>query len=349
MPLNKVFTKKKTVIVIGGAGFIGSHLCDELIKKCFVVCIDNLEEGSERNIDHLLSVADFKFIKHDMNEPINLEERSELQGIDFKFHGIGEVYHLAALTSPKKFKNAKLKIFDTSFLATKNALEMAAKYKAKFFLASSSVIYGKRPDDKTFFQEDYYGYVDPMGVRCCYDEGKRCAESLAAIFKEKFSMDVRIARIFRTFGTKMKLRDGRMLPDFVFNALDGSDLVIYGDESFSTSLCYVSDIVEGIIKLMELDSNIGPVNLGSDQNYKLTYIAERIIKITGQFLPLAQKSKIIFKPELEFMTPLGLPSIYKAKEKLGWIPIVTLDKGLTRMVDYIMANKNLINMETMGG
>ncbi len=331
------------IIVTGGAGFSGSHLCAELAKKDFVICIDDLSDGDEKNIDHLLGLENFKFIKHDIATPLILEERSELKGIDLRFQGIQEIYHMAALMSPKKFEEQQLQIFNVNVEGTRNALDLAAKYSSKFLLASSSVVYGKRPDDNTFFQEDYFGYVDPIGKRCCYDEGKRCAESLSAIYKEKYKVDVKIARIFRIYGPKMKLNDGHMLPDFVLNALEGRDLVIHGDENFSTALCYVSDLIDGMKKLMDMDIDIGPVNIGNDQNYKLTYIAEKIIGIAKEISPLAKDAKITYGEELLFMSQLGLPSITKAKEKLGWLPIITLDKGLRNMIDYVMANKDLVN------
>ncbi len=344
----KPIFEKNNIIVTGGAGFIGSHLCDELVKKNFVICVDNLSEGSERNIDHLLGKDNFKFIKHNMNTPLNLEEIKELAELDLRFQGIQEVYHFAALTSPSKFTKQKLEIFNANIDATRNALELAVKYKAKFIFSSSSVIYGKRPDDNTFFKEDYNGYVSTTSSRCCYDEGKRCAESLISIYQEKYKLSTRIARIFRTYGPKMKLNDGNMIPDFIVSALEGKDLVIYGDENFSTTLCYVSDIVEGIIKLKDAEDDIGPVNLGNEQIYKLNFIANKIIEIAKEYSPLTKNSKIIYKESLEFMSPLGLPAITKAKEKLGWLPIVTLEKGLRNMADYVMANKDLIDFKEGG-
>ncbi|MFH0854672.1 MAG: NAD-dependent epimerase/dehydratase family protein [bacterium] len=340
--MKKPLFEKKNVIVAGGAGFIGAYLCNALVKDSFVICIDDLSGGSEKNIDHLLSLDNFRFINHNLNEKLALEEKKELEDLDLPFHGIQELYHLAALTSPNNFEKQKLEIYDTNIISTRNALDLAVKYSSKFILASSSVVYGKRHDNNTFFQEDYFGYVDAIGPRACYDEGKRAAESLTSIYKEKYNLDARIARIFRVYGPKMKLNDGHMLPDFVVNALEGKDLVIHGDENFATSLCYVTDIVEAMMKMMDMDENAGPINIGSDQDYKLTYIANRIIEIAKEFSPLAKNSKIKFGDSLLFMSSLGLPSIKKAKEKLGWIPIVTLEKGLRNMVDYVMANKNII-------
>lgn len=336
---------KKNILVTGGAGFIGSHLCTVLAENNNVICIDDLSEGVEKNIDQLLVIPNFRFIKHNLNEAIDLESRAELSDLDLKFQGIQEIYHLASLTSPKKFEERKVEVLNTVINTTRNALDLAVKYKAKFLLSSSSVVYGKRPDDKTFFSEDYYGYVDPIGPRCCYDEGKRCAESFAATYKDKYKVDLRIARIFRTYGPKMKLFDGHMLPDFVISALEGKNLVVHGDADFSTSLCYVSDIVDGMIKMMKLDCDFGPINLGSDQNYKLVDIANKIIDIAKEFSPAAKDAKIVYDKPLIFLTPLGLPSIAKAKEKLGWLPIVTLERGLRNMIAYIMANKDLLELK----
>lgn len=341
--MKKHLFTRKNVVVTGGAGFIGSHLCNALCKNSFVICIDDLSGGSEKNIDHLLSLENFRFINHNLKDELNLEERQELKDVDLRFQGIQELYHLAALTSPKDFEKQKLEIFDTNIEATRNALDIARKHSSKFLFASSSVVYGKRPDNNTFFQEDYYGYVDPLGPRACYDEGKRAAESLVSTYREKYSLDAKIARLFRVYGPGMKINDGHMLPDFVLSALEGKDLIIHGDESFSTSLCYVSDITEAMIKMMELDGDVGPLNLGSDQDYKLSDVAQRIIEIARDFSPDAKKSKIAYGDPLLFMTPLGLPSIKKAKEKIGWLPIITLDTGLRNMVDYVMANKNLID------
>lgn len=342
----KIEFKKKNIIIIGGAGFIGSWLCKELIKHDnLIICIDDLSGGSEKNIDQLLSMPDFRFIKHNMNEKINLEDEKDLGDIDFKFQGIQEIYHLAALMSPRKFEETKLDNFLTNIESTKNALDLAVKYKSKFLFTSSSVVYGKRPNDKTFFQEDYFGYVDPISPRSCYDEGKRAAESLVSIYHEKYNLETKIARIFRTYGPGMNIKEGHMLPDFVLSALDGKPLTIHGDENFSTSLCYVTDIVDGIIKLMDQNNNIGPINLGSDQDYNLTHIAEKIIKIAEEFSPLAKNSSIVYGNSLLFMTPLGLPSIAKAKEKLGWLPIMTLEKGLRNLIDYITANKDLLELD----
>ncbi|MFC1613145.1 NAD-dependent epimerase/dehydratase family protein [Patescibacteria group bacterium] len=335
--------KQKTIIVIGGAGFIGSHLCAKLVKNNFVICVDDLSGGSEKNIDHLLSLPNFSFIKHNLNKELNLEDRVELKELDLKFQGIQEIYHLAALMSPKKFNDTKLEIINNNINVTQNALKLAVKYNGKLLFSSSSVVYGNRPDNKTFFQEDYFGYVDPIGKRCCYDEGKRCAESIVSVYKEKYKLDIKIARIFRTYGTKMSLNDGHMIPDFVLNALNGKDLVIYGNNNFRTSLCYVTDIIDGIIEFMNLEKDVGPVNFGSDQDYKLEDIANKIIEIAKQISPSAEKSKIVYEDALEFMIPLGLPSIAKAKEHLRWLPIVTLDTGLKSMIDYVMANKNAMD------
>jgi UDP-glucuronate decarboxylase len=334
MPKKAIF-EKKNLLVTGGAGFIGSHLCDELVKKNKVICIDNFISGSEANIDHLLQNPDFQFIKHDINEPIDLAKLRELEKFKVEFQGVQEIYHLACPTSPKDFEKTRVETVLTNSVGTRNILDLAVKYKAKFLLASSSVVYGPRDPKIKHFKEDYAGIVDQLSPRACYDEGKRFAETLTSTYGQVNNLDTKIVRIFRTYGPRMKLKTGRMLPDFVSNALDNKDLVIYGDESFSSSFCHVSDIVQGIIKTMK-SGEAGPINLGSDLEYKLVDVAKKVIEITNS------KSKIVFKKPLLFMSPLGLPDITSAKERFGWFPVVLLEEGLRGAIDYFRAHKSIL-------
>lgn len=331
----KAIFEKKNVLVTGGAGFIGSHLCDELVKKSKVVCIDNFISGAEANIDHLLQNPDFQFIKHDINEPINLAELKELEKFQVKFQGIQEIYHLACPTSPKDFEKTQIETVLANSVGVKNILDLAVKYKAKFLLASSSVVYGPRDPKSSVFKEDYKGVVDHLNPRACYDEGKRFAETLTNTYGQVYNLNTKIARIFRTYGPRMKLKTGRMLPDFVFNALENKDLVIFGDESFSTSLCHVSDIVQGLMKLMK-SGEAGPINLGGDLEYKIVDVAKKVIAMTDS------KSKIVFKKPLLFITPLGLPDISLAKERLSWFPVVLLEEGVKGAIDYFRAHKSIL-------
>ena len=334
MPITPIF-EKKNILVIGGGGFIGSHLCDSLMKTSKVICLDNFISGSEINIDHLLRFPDFEFIKHDITEPINLEKFPELEKFNVRFQGVQEIYNLACPTSPRDFEKYRIETIFTNSYGTRNALDLAVKYKAKFLHFSSSVVYGGRIKENFFYKEDYIGVVDPLSPRSCYDEGKRFAESLVANYRSVYNIDAKIARIFRTYGSRMKLGEGHMMPDFIVNALDNKDLVIYGDETFSSSFCYVSDIVDGVIRLMKTSPDVYLINLGSPRVYKIVDVAKEIIKMTSS------QSKIVFHAPLLFMTPLGLPDITEAREKLGWIPVVTLKSGLEKFIDYTKAHKEI--------
>lgn len=330
----------KNIIVTGGAGFLGSHLCERLLKDGHrVICIDNFISGAQANINHLLRNPNFEFLKHDINVEINIDEIPELQNFQIPVYGIQEIYHLAVPTSPKEFENYKKETVLTNSVGTRNVLEMAVKYKAAFLQASSSVVYGDI-DDKAKMQikEDFRGTFDYLGPRAVYDEGKRFAELLVGTYKEKHNIDTKIVRIFRTYGSRMKLNEGHMIPDFILNALENKDLVIYGDETFSTSLVYESDIVEGMIKLMESDIS-EPVNMGGMDNIKIVDVANKIIQLTGS------TSKVSFEAQLLFMRPLGLPDISKVKDELGWFPIVSLEDGLQRTIDYAKATKGLVGFE----
>ncbi|MEI7512171.1 MAG: NAD-dependent epimerase/dehydratase family protein [Candidatus Uhrbacteria bacterium] len=333
---NPVF-EKKIVLVTGGAGFIGSHLCESLLKDSRVICLDNFATSQESNIDTLLRHPDFEFIRHDINSPFDPEAFPELARFKVKFQGIQEIYHLACPTSPKRFEQHRMQTLYANSLGMKHALDLAVRYKSRFVHGSTSTVYGPRPTDNHAFREDEIGSQDTLSPRACYDEGKRFAETCCATYTQVHGVDARIARIFRTFGPRMPLFDGQMVPDFVTNALDGTDIEIFGDANFTTSLIFVTDVVDGLMKLMGAAENIGPVNIGSDIDMPLVEVANRIIEMTGS------SSKIVFRDALLFMTQLGLPDLTKAKEKLGWLPLVTLDDGLKKAIDYTIANKTLLS------
>ncbi len=333
---DKPIFEKKNILVTGGAGFIGSFLCEELLKKNRVICVDNFVTSSEANIDALLKNPDFEFIRHDINTPLDLEMYPELERFKMKFQGVQEVYHLAAPTSPKKFDQYKMQTLYTNSLAMKHVLDIAVKYRSKVLFTSSSVVYGPRPADLHLFEEHETGTADTQSPRSCYDEGKRFAEACCATYAQVHDLDIKIARIFRTYGPRMQLFDGHMIPDFILNALDGKTLEIYGDETFRTSLCYVDDCVDGLLKLMDTPKGTGIMNIGSDQDMPIVDVAQRVLEMTGS------KSNISFQPSLMFMTQLGLPNIAKAKEALGWLPLVTLDDGLKKTIDYTIAHKHLL-------
>lgn len=336
MPQKAPIFEKKNVLVTGGAGFLGSHLCEHLLRGARVICLDNFITSSERNIDHLLKNSDFEFLKLDINEPFDLEQMPELERFKLPFQGIQEIYHLAAPTSPKQFDQYRIETLQAHSVGMITVMEIARKYQAKLVLASSSVVYGGRRDDRALFQETDIGLVNQLSPRACYDEGKRFAESIVKTYIDVYGLDAKIARIFRTYGPRMRLFDGQMIPDFITHALDGKDLVIFGDETFSTSLCYVSDIVDGMVRLMDAPREIVVVNLGSDEDLKIMDVASKIIEKTSS------TSKVTFEDPLLFMTPLGLPSLKKAKESLGWLPLVRLDDGLAKTIEYTKANRMLL-------
>src|SRR3989344_3764547 len=334
MPIKPIF-EKKNILVAGGAGFVGSHLGDELVKTGKVICLDNFISCAEENIDHLLQNPDFQFIKHDINEPINLEDLPELEKFMVQFQGIQEIYHLACPTSPKDFEKTRMETVLANSVGTRNILDLAVKYQSKFLLASSSFVYGPRLAEIPYFKEDYLGLVDQLSPRACYDEGKRFAESMVLTYRQVHNLDAKIARVFRTYGSRMRLGSGQMLPDFVYNALENKDLVIYGDDSFSSSFCHVSDLVQGLMKMMK-SGEAGPINLGSDLDYKIIDVARKVIELTGS------KAKIVFEKPLLFMTPLGLPDITLAKERLSWFPVILLEDGIKGAIEYFKASKPIV-------
>lgn len=335
MPETPIF-EKKNVIVTGGAGFIGSFLCERLLKDNKVICIDNFVTSAQMNIDQLLKNPDFEFIKADINEPIDLEKYPELERFKVRFQGIQEIYHLACPTSAKQFDKFRRETLLANSVGMRNVLDLGVKYKTKVFHASTAVVYGPRPADGHLFREEEIGAFDHLSPRACYDEGKRWSETMCRTYRDVHDLDVRIGRIFRTYGPRMMLRDGQMVPDFILDAIDNKEMVVYGDESFRTSLVYVSDVVDAIIKMMALAKDPGPINIGSDYDIRIVDVAKRIVELTGS------KAKVVFEPALLFMTQLGLPDMTKAKDHLGWIPLVPLDQGLKKTIEYTIARKSLI-------
>jgi len=323
-------------LVTGGAGFLGSHLCESLAKDNNVICLDNLLNPlSYQNIEGLLQNQNFYFVKHDVNEPIDLLSFGELKNLKIKFQGIKEVYHLACPTSAKSFEKFKIETLKANSIGTINVLELARMYQAKILFTSSSVVYGSRKEDTPYFKEMDYGRVNFTGERSCYDEGKRFAETAIFTYKQMYGLDVKVARIFRTYGPRQALFEGEMIPDFILQAINNLPLIIYGDENFDTSLCFVSDTVDGIIAMMKSHES-GPINLGHSEKYLLVDVAKKIIDETGS------KSVVEFRQPLLFMTPLGLPDISLAREKLNWFPITRLEDGLKKTIEYIKAHRILL-------
>jgi UDP-glucuronate decarboxylase len=331
--------KKKNVMVTGGAGFLGSHLCERLLKEANVICMDDFSNSSIHSIDHLLQYPDFEFIKLDVTQPIDLDDFVELEKFKVKFQGVQEIYHLACPTSPKNFEELKLNSLKANSNAMISTLDLAVHYRAKYVFTSSSVVYGPVRDDKKIFVEEDEGIVNHLSPRGCYDEGKRFAETCVETYRQVYGLDAKIARVFSTYGPRMKLRDGLLIPDFILDALEGRDLVIYGDETLEQSLCFVTDMIDALVRLMHADPNVALVNLGSDEILKMVDIAQMIIDMTGS------GSQINFEDPLVFLTKKGQPDLRRAKEGLDWIPLVRTEEGMQRTIDFTTANKEMLELD----
>ncbi|MDD3877729.1 MAG: SDR family oxidoreductase [Bacteroidales bacterium] len=305
---------KKRVLVTGGAGFIGSHLCERLLNQdCEVVCLDNFFTGSRENIVHLLNNPYFELIRHDVTMPFYIE--------------VDEIYNLACPASPIHYQYNPIKTIKTSVMGAINMLGLAKRVKGKVLQASTSEVYG---DPEVHPQkENYWGNCNPIGPRSCYDEGKRCAESLFINYHTQNKVKIKIQRIFNTYGPKMHPNDGRVVSNFIVQALNKEDITIYGDGSQTRSFCYVDDLVEAMIRLMNTDDSIiGPINTGNPNEFTIKELAEKIIKMTGS------ASKIIYKPLPEDDPKQRQPDISQAKKILDWEPKVQLEEGLQKTIDY---------------
>jgi len=331
-----VIFDKKNILVIGGAGFIGSNLCEELLRESKVICIDNFSSSNSKNIEHLLPNPNFVFINYDLSGPLDLESLSELTKFKIPFQGIQEVYNLACPMSVKNFSDNREKTLLANSYVVKNALDIAVKYKARFLQFSSSVVYGLKENHSSAekVKESYFGQVDILSERSCYDEGKRFAESFVNTYRQIYNLDAKIIRVFRTYGPRMALKDDQMLPDFVNNALNNEDIVIFGDENFSSSLCYVDDVIDAAIKVIRSELS-GPFNVGSEEEVRLFDVAKMIVELTGS------SSKILFEPGKLFMTQLNIPDTYYIRNELGWMPVVTLENGLKKAIQDLKANRQM--------
>ena len=327
--------EKKNVIVAGGAGFIGSHICEILAKDANerVICVDNLITGTTMNIEPLLQLPDFKFIRHDITEPIDLSQFPELAPFEIEFSGIQEIYNCATPTSYKEAKKFSYETALTNSIGMKNILDLAKQYSSKMVHLSSSAIYGDPMPEDNHFNEDYWGFVSPVNERASYNESKRFSETLCKTYYDSFGVPVTIARVFAAYGPRMIMDEGRQVPDFISAAIDNKDIVIYGDKDSSTSFCYIKDMVEGLMKLVE-SKEMGPFNIGADEEYKLADIAQKVIEITGS------KSKIKFEKPHEGMHEQGLPNIKAIKDETGWFPLVRLDEGLKETIEYMGSVKS---------
>ena len=301
------------ILVTGGAGFLGSHLSEFLLNKgADVVCADNFFSGSKENIQHLFSHDYFEVIRHDIIHPLFVE--------------VDRIYHLACPASPIHYQYNPIKTVKTNVMGTINMLGLAKRIKARILLASTSEVYG---DPGVHPQpEGYWGHVNPIGFRSCYDEGKRVAETLMMDYYRQNKVDIKIARIFNTYGPRMAVHDGRVVSNFIVQALKGESLTIHGDGSQTRSFCYVSDLIQALNTLMEIEDFTGPVNLGNPSEFTILELAEKIINLTKS------SSKIIHKP-LPLDDPTQrCPDISLAKEKLGWSPKIELEEGLSKTIAY---------------
>lgn len=320
--MKKYFVNSR-ILVTGGAGFLGSHLCERLLKDGNdVICVDNFFTGSKKNISHLLESPNFDLIRHDVTFPLYVE--------------VDEIYNLACPASPIHYQFDPVQTTKTSVHGAINMLGLAKRTKAKIFQASTSEVYGD-PDVHPQ-SESYWGKVNPVGPRSCYDEGKRCAETLFFDYHRQHALDIRVARIFNTYGPRMHPNDGRVVSNFIIQALSDNPITIYGDGSQTRSFCYVDDLIDGFIQLMSSKDIVGPVNLGNPSEFSMIELAEKIVSLTGS------KSKFIYK-DLPIDDPRQRqPDIKLAKEALGWVPKVDLDNGLKKTIEYfeaILTKENL--------
>lgn len=328
---------KRNVLVTGGAGFIGTFLCERLLKDdCRVICMDNFSTSHQENIAHLLQNSDFELIKHDINVPFDLESYPELQLFNLKLQGIQEIYHLACPRTGKRFGEFQLQTLLTNSVGLHNVLEVAVKWKSKVFLASSAVVYGPRPEDGHLLKEGEYGTFGHLQPNSSYDQGKQWAETMVDTYRQAHGIDIRIARIFRTFGPRMPLDDGHLIPDFIQAALDDKPMTVHGPD-LRSSFLYVTDCVDAISLMMQTVKDPGPINVGNDYDLKIADVAKRIVELTES------KSQIVYDEPGTGMSTQGLPDLTKAREELGWMPVVTFDQGLKRTIEYTTANRGLVH------
>ena len=312
---------KKRILVTGGAGFLGSHLCERLLNEGHeVVCVDNYFTGSKENIVHLWTNPYFEFIRHDVTMPLYVE--------------VDEIYHLACPASPIHYQYNPIKTIKTSVMGSINLLGLAKRVKAKILQASTSEVYG---DPQVHPQpESYWGHVNPIGPRACYDEGKRCAEALFMSYHKQNDIPIKIMRIFNTYGPRMHQDDGRVVSNFIVQALKGENLTVYGDGSQTRSFCYVDDTIEAMIRFMDTDETlIGPVNIGNDAEFSIIALAKKVLKLTSA------NTKIIKKQLPQDDPSQRQPDITVAQKTLAWTPQVSLEEGLRQTIAYF---KKVLNV-----
>ena len=312
---------QKKILVTGGSGFLGSHLCERLLHDGHeVICLDNFFTGNKENIQHLMKNTNFELIRHDITLPLYIE--------------VDQIYNLACPASPKNYQLDPVQTIKTNVHGAINMLGLAKRVKATILQASTSEVYG---DPEVHPQsENYWGKVNPIGIRSCYDEGKRCAETLFFDYHRQHAVDIKVMRIFNTFGPRMSINDGRVVSNFIVQALLNENITIYGDGSQTRSFCYVDDLVEAMITFMENDnSTLGPINFGNPNELTINELAEKIIELSDS------KSKIIYKPLPSDDPKQRMPDITLARKELSWQPRISLDKGLLSSIDYFQKKLNI--------
>jgi UDP-glucuronate decarboxylase len=311
--VNTKHSNRKVVLIAGGAGFIGSHLCEVYLAKGWdVICLDNFHTGSRENVAHLLSHPKFELVRHDIVNPYLAE--------------VDLVLNFACPASPVHYQSNPIKTMKTSVIGTMNLLGLAKRVGARYCQASTSEIYGDPLEHPQ--TEGYWGNVNPIGIRSCYDEGKRAAETLCMDYYRMHEVDIRLIRIFNTYGPRMDPSDGRVVSNFIVQALQGKDITIYGDGSQTRSFCFVDDLVRGIVAFCDQKKSIGPMNLGNDKEFTVKELAELVLKKIGG------KSKIVYKPLPSDDPKLRRPNLNVAREVIGYEPSVTLDQGLDKAIAY---------------
>jgi UDP-glucuronate decarboxylase len=307
-------------LVTGGAGFLGSHLCERLLVEGHeVICLDNFFTGRKKNVIHLVKNPAFELVRHDVTLPLLIE--------------VDRIYHLACPASPIHYQYNPVKTIKTNIMGSINMLGIAKRVKARILFSSTSEVYG---DPAVHPQkEDYWGNVNPIGIRSCYDEGKRAAETLMMDYHRQNGVDVKIVRIFNTYGPRMLADDGRVVSNFIVQALQGNDITVYGKGSQTRSFCYVDDLIDGMIKMMNCENFTGPVNIGNPEEYTILDLAKKIITMTGS------KSKITYKLLPSDDPAQRMPDITLARGKIGWKPAVAVDEGLKRTIEYFKKELSL--------
>jgi UDP-glucuronate decarboxylase len=314
------YALKKRALVTGGAGFLGSHLCERLLKDgCEVLCVDNFFTGARGNIEHLLTNPAFELLRHDITFPLYVE--------------VDEIYNLACPASPIHYQFDPVQTTKTSVVGSINMLGLAKRVKARILQASTSEVYGDPAEHPQ--TESYWGNVNPIGTRSCYDEGKRCAETLFFDYYRQHKLAIRVVRIFNTYGPRMHPNDGRVVSNFIMQALKGEDITIYGDGLQTRSFCYVDDLIDGMVRMMNNDQNfVGPVNIGNPVEFTMRELAEQVVKLTKS------RSKIVYHPLPSDDPKQRRPDISLAASKLGWAPNVDLANGLVRTIDYFRQSQS---------